>query len=492
MFEFITDLFKPNVQAGPGSLPPVALPKPPKGQTTIPSYKTQVGRATSALPQGDRRLANTDVTTYRTGANTRAVIRDMAASSPDLSAAINSYLRVGIPNRYTVIARDMDGTINRDATRVAQEMLRRLTMVGDGTLGYNPATDLQSVSESLGKELLLYGAMGLEVVLDKSRTPSYFQPVSVTKIQWKEEADGIYPIQVVAGEEISLDIPTFQYVSVDQDLLSAYSDSMLESSIQAILADGYFLNSLRQSMQRVIQPRLIATLIEEKVKEGVPPEIVNDPEKLGAFYTNLIEQLTTQLTDLQPEEALVSFDNVEYKMLSPDSSGGRVGETLAAVQKLIESKLAAGSKTVPAVLGRESGANAATTSTMLFLKNADVVRRKLNLIYSRALTVSLRLLAQDVYVEFAYDELDLRPDGELEAYKVMKQSRTLELLSLGLIEDDEASINLTGRLTPDGMAPLSGTMFKSGSANIGNPQSQTSTMGVKDELKPSTPAKPKS
>lgn len=497
MFEFITDRFKakvesPNVQAGPGSLPPVQLPKPPKGQSTIPSFKTQVGRATSALPQGDRRLANTDVTTYRTGANTRAVLRDMAGSSPDLSSTLNAYNRVGIPSRYTVIARDMDGAINRESTKIAQELLRRLCFLGDPSLGWNPTTDIQSLSESLARELVLYGAMGLELVLDKSRTPAYLQPVSVTKIQWKEEDGGVYPVQVVAGNEVSLDIPTFFYLSVDQDLLTAYSDSMVESSIQAILADGYFLNSLRQSMQRVIQPRLIATLIEEKVKEGIPPEIVNDPEKLGAFYTNLIGQLTTQLTDLQPEEALVSFDNVEYRMLSPDSSGGRVGETLAAVQKLIESKLAAGSKTMPSVLGRDTGASAATTSTMLFMKNADVVRRKLNAIYSRALTVAVRLLAQDVFVEFTYEELDLRPDGELEAYKAMKQSRTLELLSLGLIEDDEASINLTGRLTPDGMAPLSGTMFKSGSANIGNPQSQTSTMGVKDELKPSTPTKPKS
>ncbi|MEW3721026.1 hypothetical protein QOZ43_29255, partial [Pseudomonas aeruginosa] len=86
-------------------------------------------------------------------------------------------------------------------------------------------------------------------------------------LQWKEEEGGVYPVQVVAGNEVSLDIPTFFYLSVDQDLLTAYSDSMVESSIQAILADGYFLNSLRQSMQRVIQPRLIATLIEEKVKE---------------------------------------------------------------------------------------------------------------------------------------------------------------------------------------------------------------------------------
>lgn len=495
MFEFLTRLWsneQPPVQAGPGSLPPVTMPKPPKGQTTLPSYKTQVARATSALQQPDRRLASTDVVSYRLGANTRAIIRDMTASSPDLSAAVNSYLRVGIPNRYTVIARDMDGTINREATKIAQEILRRLTMVGDGSLGYNPTTDLQSLSESLGKELLMYGAMGLELVLDKSRTPSYLQPVSTVKLKWREEADGIYPVQEISGNEVSLDIATFFYVSVDQDLLNAYSDSMLEAAVQAVIADGTFLNDLRKSMQRVIQPRLIATLIEGKVKESIPPEISNDAVKLGEFYTNLIAQLTTQLTDLQPEEALVSFDNVEYNMLTPNGGGANIGDTLQTVQKLIESKLAAGSKTSAAVLGRDASSSSATTSTMLFMKNADVVRRKLNLIYSRALTVALRLLAQDVFVEFNYAELDLRPEGELEAYKSMRQSRTLELLSLGLITDEEACIDLTGNLPPDGLTPLSGTMFKSAKVKSGNPNSQTSNMGTKDELKPSTPAKPKS
>lgn len=492
MFEFITQVWGAKVQAGPGSLPALPTPKPPKGQSSLPSFKTQVAKATSALTQADRRLANTDITTYRRGANTRAIIRDMAATSPDLSATVNAYLRVGIPNKYTVIARDMDGQINREATNMAQELLRRITMLGDPTLGYNPTTDLQSLSESLGKELLYYGGMGLELVLDKSRTPAYLQPVSISKVKWREEADGIYPVQEISGQEISLDIPTFFYASVDQDLLSAYADSMLESAIQAVLADAQFMNDLRKSMQRVIQPRLIATLLEDKVRETISPEISNDPTKLGQFYVNLIEQLTEQLTGLEPEDALVSFDNVKYSMLSPDTGGGRVGDTLNTVQKLIESKLAAGSKSAPAVLGREAGMNAATTSTMLFLKNADIVRRKLNLLYSRALTVAIRLLAQDVFVEFEYAELDLRPDGELEAYKSMKQSRTLELLSLGLITDELASITLTGNLPPDGMKPLSGTGFASKSPVTGNPDSQTSNMGAKDDLKPDTPAKPKS
>lgn len=480
-------------QAGPGQLPTPAPTKAPNRPQAVLSFKTQIARATSALQRADRRLANTDIATYRTANDTRTVVRDLAASNPDLSATVNSYLRVGIPNEYTVIARDPDGVINIEATKLAQELLRRLTYLGDVSLGYNPVSDLQSLSEALGKELVQYGAMGLELALDKQRLPLYLNAVSVTKLQFKEEDGGVYPIQVVAGEEISLDIPTFFYISLDQDLLTAYSTSPLEPAIQAVLADTAFLNDLRKSMQRVIQPRLVANIIEDKVKASAPPEIASDPEKMGQLYTRLIDQLTEILNGLQPEDALVSFDNVEYSMLKSEGGSGNISDTLAIVQKLIESKLAAGAKSMPAVLGRDGSGTAATTSTMLFLKNANIVRTKLNTLYSRMLTQAVRLMGQDVYVEFTYAELDLRPQAELEAYKAMRQSRILEQLSLGFITDEEASIQLTGNLPRDGHVPLAGTMFKTAKAQSSNPDSQTSNMNVTDKtLKTGTPAQPKS
>lgn len=481
-------------QAGPGSLPSIPLPKPPNKQVSTPSFKTQVAKATSVITEPDRKLANTDITTFRTGANTKSIIRDIAKSNADLAATVNAYLRVGIPEKYTVLAHDMDGAINPEATKLAQEVLRRMTFVGDPSLGWNPSSDIQGLSESLCAELLYYGAMSLELVLDKQRNPSYLQPVSVTKIKFREEDGGTYPVQVVAGVETSLDIATFYYLSLDQDLLSAYADSYLESAIQAVLADAQFMNDLRRSMQRVIQPRLIATLLEEKVVNSVGPDVRNDPDKLNAFIAGLIQNLTEQLTNLSPDEALVALDSVKYEMLTPNSGGGNVASTLETVQKMIESKLAAGAKTLPAVLGREATASAATTSTMLFMKNADVLRRKLNLIYSRTLTTAIRLLGQDVYVEFRYADLDLRPESELEAYKAMHQSRILAQLSLGLITDEEACVALTGNLPPPGYVNKSGTMFQSGSTQIANPDSQTSTMnkgGAPDNLKPSTPTKPK-
>ena len=480
-------------QAGTGQLPTPAPTKAPNRPQALLSFKTQVAKAASALQRADRRLANTDIATYRTANDTRVVIRDLAASNPDLSATVNSYLRVGIPTEYTVIARDPDGVVNVESTKLAQELLRRLTFLGDPSLGYNPVSDLQSLSESLAKELLQYGSMALELALDKQRLPLYLNAVSVTKLQFKEEDGGVYPVQVIAGNEISLDIPTFFYISLDQDLLTAYSSSFMEPAIQAVLADTAFLNDLRKSMQRVIQPRLVATIIEEKVKASAPPEIASDPEKMGQLYTSLIDQLNEVLTGLNPEDALVSFDNVEYTMLKSEGSSSSIADTLAIVQKLIESKLAAGAKSMPAVLGRDGNGTAATTSTMLFLKNANIIRTKLNTIYSRMLTQAVRLMAQDVYVEFTYAELDLRPQAELEAYRAMYQSRILEQLSLGFITDEEASIKLTGNLPRDGHVPLAGTHFKSGGLQVTNPTSNTSTMNVTEKtLDTGTPAQPKS
>lgn len=479
--------------AGPGQLPPVPPTKPPTKQTSLPSYRTQAAKSTTALQKPDNRLATTDLLSYQLGQTTNIVTRNLATASPDLAGTLNAFLRTGIPETYTIISRDLDGAINVESTKLAQEILRRITFLGDPTLGFNPTTDLQSLSESLAKELILYGSAALELVLNKARVPAYLNAVSVTKLKYLEDDTGVWPIQELGGQTIKLDIPTFFIVSIDQDLLTPYSTGMFESAIQSVLADAAFLNDLRKSMVRVIQPRLIATIIEEKVKASIPPDILNNSDLLAGFYNTLIADLQSTMSGLNPEDALVGFDSVEYSLLSSQGSATNIADTLATVQKLLESKLAAGAKTLPAVLGRDANGSAATTSSMLFLKNADVIRRKLNVLYSRALTQAVRLMGQDTTVEFRFDDLDLRPQGELEAYKAMKQSRILEQLSIGLISDEEASIILTGNLPREGATPLAGTMFKSKTSQSENPNSQTSNMNKQDGAsgKPSTPAAPK-
>ena len=473
------------------SLPPLPPVKVKPKQSSLPGFKQRIDVSTSLLPKGERRLSSTDILDYRKGASTKDVVRDLASTSPDLSATVNAYLRVGIPNKYTVIGRTTDGLIDRDATKLAQEILRRITYLGDPNLGYNSAGSLEELSASLGKEMLFYGSSAIELVLDKARQPTRLAPIHTPSISYYEDKELGYvrPVQIVGGTQIDLDLPTVFIYNLDQSLLSPYSESPLEPAIQAVLADTDFLNSLRRVMRRSIHPRVKVTIMLDKILDTMPPEIANDEEKRAAFLNALISDIESSVNNLNPEDALVSYDTVDYSYMGSDGGNSNVADTLKTVQEMLNSKLAAGAKTLPSVIGRGSGSGTASSvETMLFLKNANSVRIGLNTLYSRALTQAVRLFGKDVYVDFEYEELDMRPETELEAYKAMEQSRLKELLSLGVITDDEFSVMLTGNVTPEGYVPKSGTMFMTTAAQPNaNPASQTSTM--KDGQ--ATPAAPK-
>src|SRR5690242_9878847 len=97
-------------------LTPVPVPKKVANkQLAAPSYiRTASPNPDTALPRADRRLINTDLETYRSGLDTRQVIRDYVAASPDLAGSVNAYIRTAITAKYTAVAKNMDGTFNRD------------------------------------------------------------------------------------------------------------------------------------------------------------------------------------------------------------------------------------------------------------------------------------------------------------------------------------------------------------------------------------------
>lgn len=491
----VTRRIEPTLLAGDGTLPSPGMPKAKPKRQAIPSWKDRLERAESNLRREDLQIYNRDVTDFRYARSTAEVLRNFSVGNPDLSATVNSHMRVGIPENYSAVARDLDGAINPEATGVARELITRLTFLSDPLTGYNETPDLQSLSESLAYELLVEGGCIFELVLDNQRLPSRFEPVSYSTIEWQEGSNfELIPVQILGQEERKLDLPTIFMASIDQSLLTPYASSPIQAAIQAVMADSKFLNDLRRAMQRVVQPRLVATLLEDKIRTVISPTIRNDQEKYDAFIAGLVDSLQDQLEGLEPETALIGTDSVEYDILNANSQGSNAHRIWETIQTILERKLLAGAKSMPAVLGRDATASSATASVMLFIKNADIIRRKLNTLYSRALTVAMRLLGYDVVVTFKYENLDIRPESELEAYKAMKQSRILERLSLGLISDEEAVMELTGNLPPPGYKNLAGTMFTYNKGESANPDSQTSNMnkgGAPDNLQPSTPQNPK-
>lgn len=473
------------------TLPPVPLPKYPKGEVAEPSFRTVVGGSASRINQTDRAPLTTDRLNVRNSQNTAAALRELSYTSPDISTAVYSTLRVGIPEKFTLIARDMDGKVNPAATELAHELLRRMTYMGNVDGSYGTQQTLQTLSESLGRELMLYGACSGETALDKARIPASLNAISVTKLKWYDEEKAIRPVQVIGGTEIDLDIATFVYVTLDQDLLSPYSSSPLEAAMQPVLADLDFNNDIRRALKRAVLPRLVATIDSEAMRKSTPPQILADSDKYATYKNLLINAVRDVVNGAAPEDALITFSEVKYAYVE----GGQDPSTIIErIQAVLNSKLQTGAKTLPVVLGHGTGSNASSAESMLFLKNANMIRVKLNEFYSRAMTTACRVMGQDVYVEFKYADLDLRPEGELEAYKSMKQSRILEQLSLGLISDEEAAIELTGNLPPAGYKPLMGTMFHGktalpkGADQPGTAASGTSGMSKTPEA-PKGPAK---
>jgi hypothetical protein len=480
-------------------------PKVKNKPQAYPSYSTSAKMSQTPLPLQDRRLATTDHTLdFRNAASTSKVIRNMIAASPEFSAAVFSYIRVSITKSYKAVAFNPDGTANPDATNALQQIIARINVLPDFTQGFNGVASLRSASESLAKEILIEGAMCGELVLDKARIPARIQPISVGGLKMQPDKDGyLVPVQNVGGKDIVLDAPTIFYVALDQDLQSAYASSPLEPAIKAVLFAESFVNDLQRVIKRAIHPRINVTINYEKFYKAIPPEVLNEENGLETYQNTTLAGVQQMINDLGPEDALVHYDFIEIDYLNNGNSS--LSNEYKEIKAVVDAKLSSGTKTMPAVLGMDSTSNVASTQSMLFVKAAaSAVQYKLNEFYSRMFTLAVRLLGHDVYVTFEYDAIDLRPDNEVEAFKSTKQSRILELLSLGMMTDEQACLELTGQLPPKGYKPLSGTMFKSkaastdpgndGSSNGGsalNKSQDPGSAGVKGQNKKSDPQKEK-
>ncbi|VTU32231.1 hypothetical protein H4CHR_02970 [Variovorax sp. PBS-H4] len=447
-----------------GQLPPIVEPKVPTKPQSQQSFskRSKTSNGDQRLSATDRRTANLDLLTLRNGTSTKSTIRDLAKVSPDLSASVWAYQRMVVTRNFTAVARNQDGTPNPEATAAVQQIIARFNYLTDYTDGFSGVSSIHAVAESLTKELRIEGACSLELVLDKARLPNRLVPVSTSQIDFFEDNTGYtYPVQKASSGDISLDIPTFFYEALDQDLLTAYSDSPMEAAIQSVLADTEFTNDIRRTTKRALHPRLKAVIDYEKFRNSMPPEVSGDAEAMKAFTLAYIEDVANTVNGLEPDDALISFDSVDFEYLN--NGNVTLNKEWEVLQEMNNAKMATGAKAPPAVLGHGSGSqNVASTESALFARYCEGVQNKVNSILSRALTLGVRLLGHDVYVVFGFDRVDLRPDSELEAFRAMRQSRILMQLSLGLISDEEAGIAITGQLPPAGAPKLSGTFFMAG------------------------------
>lgn len=427
------------------------------GVAQTATYNPQMSTQTLSMPGYQEHMR--DLYRNRLVQDSRSIMKEAFKSDPDVSAAVNAYLTVA-NTEPVIMVRDEDGNLDREGYAILQQILRRLTIQTDYS-GFQLKPSLGSICADMRYMLLLRGAIGTELVFDRTYAPSEIRHVDMASIRWKEAKPGQYkPVQTMAGSgaEVPLDIPTFFVSFFRRDPTSIYTTSHFVASINTIAARQQVINDLYRIMTVTGFPRIDITVLEEVLINGAPAAAKETPEKQREWVRDQVAFISRQFGNLRADQAFVHTDSTEAKIINERNPAA--GLDISKVVDVLNGQNQAALKTMATIIGRgESGVNTASVEARVFSMNADELNGPVAENLSQMLTFALAMQGRAAYVEVTFRSVELRPKLELESHMSMKQARLLQALSLGLISDDEYHMEMHGRFRPEGTPELSGTGF---------------------------------
>lgn len=405
---------------------------------------------------------NTSVNDLRRVWEMTKLLRHLCRIEGPISTAVFNLVQVADCG-YTISAYDANtNQHNPQGTDLAESIIARMDMITDSA-GYSNIMAFSTIRQMMLRETILTNGVSAELVLDKGRMPQKINIIGMETLRWIKQPDATYtPAQRVAGDvaDTSLDIPTFFVQRAASDPTDIVPRSMMEASIKMLIYFEEVVEDIRKTMKQTGYARNIVTLDLDKIKASAPRDIQSDSKKFAAFCDAVRVAVQSDINNINPDDALVMFNTAEFEIKSP-SFGKNIDYTPLLNQ--ISGMYATSMKTPPTVLGMrmDSGSQAlGNVETLIFLKAARAIQIPSEVVISRILTLACRLAGANIYVKFNYDPINIRPELETEAFKTMRQTRLLELLSLGFITDEQAAAWLKTGKRPTGSPPLSGTMFQ--------------------------------
>ena len=468
------------------------------GQPVLPKKLVNKVRSTNQAGKVERgqeisnnRTAyiNLSVKALRDQRQPAAALRELLRVDGTVGSAIFNFVEIAHTG-YKVWAFDAaTHQPSLEATMVARTILSRFDTVYDYTSGFADKPTLRQAIEQMLLETVIGSGFGCELVLDKQMMPDRLAVSTYDSLKWYSSGDGLrFPKQEGNDGDIDLNIPNFFVGELHRSPAFSFATPMLEPAIN----DSFFYREFIEDMRRIVRgaanPRLTAKLITEKLRAAAPLAIKMNPEKLAEWMNGQREAVERQLEELDPQDALTFFDSVEVEAIKMAGEKQDFVPLLNALSGLMATDL----KAPPSILGLrlEGSQSLSNTESMVFLKVAAALRKPVQDTLSRALTLATRLYGQNAYVVFEFEPIDLRPENEVEAFRVMRQARILELLSEGLISDLEAHVELGLEYQREGYEELSGTkFFKAGASKEQAEKASPNNDPQGAALQPKTPKK---
>lgn len=423
----------------------------------------------------------TDIFASRQADDSRTLLKNLFKTDPDVSASVFSYLTMANTDPL-ILVRDMDGQIDKEATKELHNAIKLLTVPTDYTLGFQLKKSLGQICEELRYMALLRGGISAELILNKTLAPSDIRVVDMSSIVWYEKKPGLYkPAQTITGgaggkNEISLDIPTFFVSFFRRDPTTIYSYSTFVSAINTISARQQVINDLYRIMQKTGYPRLDIKIVEEVLTKNAPANIKVDPVALREWMNARLNEVRSAFENVRADQAIVHYDSIEPSILNDKNPGMSVD--ISNVIETLNAQNQAGLKTMSTVIGRgTSGVNTSSVEARIAAMNADELNQPVAEILTNMFSYILHSTGYQGFAEVSFAKAELRPDLELETMRALKGPRLRQDLSDGLITDLEYHLQMYGRLPPDGSPELSGTGFMTPAPTTGPDASKASPNG---------------
>ena len=415
------------------------------GVVTLPTYRQYL----------------TNISDFRLQSDSKDLLQWLLKYDPDASAALHAFLTISNTD-WTAFAKTPDGQISPEGQAMLQAMLHRLARRWDYSQGFELKRTIGDMRDDLKYSIMKAGAAFNELVLDKTFTPVEIRTVDAWTIRWNEDKPGNYkPYQESdTGEDVDLNIPTFFAKLYRRDPSGIYTESMFVSCITTIVARIRLMNDLYSIMQVTGYPRIGLKVLQQVAIDNAPANIKSDPTQLRLWLSNLLSREANKFAAINPQQVYAYPDSIQPHIINEKNAAATLD--ISELVDTLNSQNQAALKVVATVIGRgESGVNTASVEARIFSLAADSLNKAVDEQLSEILTLAMRMQGFDGYVDFWSTPVELRPELELEPQKVMRQSRLLEELSLGLISDEEYHLKMHRRLPALTAKKLSGTNFLS-------------------------------
>lgn len=400
-----------------------------------------------------------DISETRLTDNSIELVAELLHTDPDVSAALNAYLTTADTEMLYKVT-DSAGETSIEGQKLLEGILYKIFEISDYSLGFQSKPSLREFLEGLRYMLLMRGAIGCELVFDKTAQPYEIRNVDMNTIKFKETASGTFkPVQTTDNvQDLSLDIPTFFTARYKQNPTSPYNYSFFTSAINTIAARQVVINDLYRIMKVVGYPRITLKVVEEVIRNRAPKNLRDNEKEFTTWMNTQLTNIANKFDGIRPDQPFAHTDSVEPSILNQRQPGS--GLQVSEIIETLNAQNQAGLKVVATVLGRgEAGVNTASVESRIFTLSAESVNGPIADIMSRILTLALRMSGFDGRAKVWFRHAELRPDLELESLRIQKQSRLLNDLSLGKISDEYYNIEMYGFLAPEGSEELSGTGF---------------------------------